>query len=376
MAEDNASTPRPERSSSGSHPLGSRVPRPRRTPVLLQSRNPLAIGFAFTVGALIAIALAQTIIVAQNVLIAILVALFVALGLSPLVAWLHNRGLPRVLAVALVVLVAAGMVALAIWAIVPVVATQLSALVTNGPALLESTRNHPLVHDIDQRFQLIDKLTTFVSSPDLANQLFGGVVGAGQLVINTVVSGVTMTVLTIYFLASLPSIKQAIYRLSPKSRRDRMRYLADEVFEKIGAYLSGLFVIVTLAGTGTFVMLLLNGLSEYALALAVVVAMLDFIPLVGPTIGMVIVSVVAFVNSPTQGIIALAYYIIYTQTEAYVIYPRVMSRSVDVPGVVTITAALLGGTLLGIVGALVAVPTAAVVLLLWREVVQPRLDSS
>src|SRR5699024_3425360 len=131
-----------------------------------------------------------------------------------------------------------------------------------------------------------------------------------------------------------------------------------------------------LAGTGTFLMLMLIGLSEYALALAVVVAMLDFIPLVGPTIGMVIVSSVAFVNSPTQGIIALAYYIIYTQTEAYLIYPRVMSRSVDVPGVVTITAALLGGTLMGIVGALVAVPTAAVILLLWHEVVQPRLDSS
>lgn len=361
----------------GSHALGSRPELPgRRRIVALQSRSPLAIGFAFTIGALLAVALAYTATLAQSVLIVIMLAMFLALGLNPLVQVLANRGLPRPAAVAIVVLVVFSVIGLAIWAIVPVAAKQLATLVTDGPKLLESTRNHPVILDLDNRFKIISKAVEVLSSPDLANQLFGGVLGASQVVINTVVSGITMTVLTIYFLASLPTIKQAIYRLSPKSTRERMRYLSDEIFEKVGSYLSGLFVIVTLAGTGTFLMLMLNGLSEYALALAAVVALLDFIPLVGPSIGMLIVSIVAFVNSPTQGIIALVYYLIYTQAEAYLIYPRVMARSVNVPGVVTITAALLGGTLLGIVGALIAVPIAAVVLLLWREVLQPRLDST
>lgn len=365
-----------ESEGSGSHPLGSRVhPGPRRT-VLMQQRSPLAVGFMFTVGALIAIALAQTAMIAQNILVVIMLALFLALGLNPLVNRLINRGLPRSIAVLTVVLGAVGLFALALWAIIPVATSQLTTLVTDGPALLQATRDHPLVRDLDERFNVISRLVDALGDPNLSNQLFGGVLGAGQIVISLVVQGVAMAVLTIYFLASLPMIQKAIYGLSPKSRRPRMRYLCDEVFEKLGDYLSGLFVIVTLAGTGTFIMLMLNGLGEYALALAVVVALLDFIPLVGPTIGMVIVTTVAFVNSPTQGIIALVYYILYTQSEAYLIYPRVMARSVDVPGVVTVTAALLGGTLLGIAGALIAVPTAAVFLLLWREVVQPHLDSS
>lgn len=361
---------------SGSHALGSRPETAPRRSIPLGSRSPLGIGFAFTVGALLAIGLAYTVTIAQPVLIVIMLAMFLALGLNPLVAFLTRRGLPRPLAVLAVVLVVFGLIGLAIWAIVPVAAKQLATLVTDGPTLLQSTRNHPVIQDLDNRFQIVSKATELLSSPDLANQLFGGLFGAGQVLINTVVSGITMTVLTIYFLAAMPSIKQVVYRLSPKSSRERMRYLSDEIFEKVGSYLSGLFIIVTLAGTGTFIMLMLNGLPEYALALAAVVAMLDFIPLVGPSIGMVIVSLVAFVNSPTQGIIALVYYLIYTQAEAYLIYPRVMSRSVNVPGVVTITAALLGGTLLGIVGALIAVPTAAVILLLWREVLQPRLDST
>ncbi|MGD7706902.1 AI-2E family transporter [Microlunatus sp. Y2014] len=373
-----AEPPAPSEAGGGSHALGSRPKHrdPHRRILPLHHRSPFGIGFMATLGAVLALALAQTAAIAQPVLVLIMLALFIALGLSPIVTWVTRLGAPRWLGVAGVVAIAIGFVALALWAIVPLATRQLSTLITDGPALIESTRNHPVIRDLDARFQFINKAADFLASPDLVNQLFGGVLGAGQVLINTLVSGVTLTVLTIYFLASLPSIKKAIYGLSPRSRRERMRYLADEIFDKVGSYLSGLFIIVTLAGTCSFVMLMLNGLGEYALALAVVVAMLTFIPLVGPTIGMVIVTTVAFINSPTQGIIALVYYILYTQTEAYLIYPRVMSRSVDVPGVVTITAALLGGTLLGIVGALIAVPIAAVVLLLWREVLVPKLEGT
>lgn len=377
LADDAPGQRRRTEQTQGSHRMGSR-PLPQRllTTLPLHRRTPLGIGFMFTIGALAAVLLAQVALAAQAVLIIIVVAMFIALGLNPLVATLNRLGIPRGLAVVIVVLLGFGLVGLAVWSLVPVVTRQMTLLITNGPQLLEQTRNNPMINDLDARFQIIARSTEFLTSPNLANQLFGGFLGASQLVISALVSGITLTALTIYFLASLPMIKKAVYRLSPASRRDRMRYLADEMFERIGAYLSGLFVIVTLAGIGTFIMLTVNGLGEYALALAVVVLILDFIPLVGPTIGMVIVSTIAFVTSPQQGVIALIYYLVYTQLEAYVIYPRVMSRSVDVPGVITITAALLGGTLLGIVGALLAVPTAAVILLLWREVLQPRLDAT
>ncbi|MDN5726933.1 MAG: AI-2E family transporter [Propionibacteriales bacterium] len=342
----------------------------------LHRQSPFRIGFLFTVGAVLALLLAWTMVVAQSVLIIILLAFFLALGLSPVVTMIERMGLPRWLAVAVVVLAGLGLLSLAVWAVVPVFTKQITTLINEGPALLSSLRDNPELRSLDDRFQVITKASEFLASRDLATQAFGGVLGAGQVLVSTVVSVITMTVLTLYFLATLPSIKRAIYRLSPASRRERLRYLADEIFERVGAYLSGLFVIVTLAGTGTMIFLLIAGLGEYALALAVVVAIVDFVPLVGPTIGLVIVTTVCFVSSPQQGIAALCYYIIYTQFEAYFIYPRVMSRSVSVPGVVTITAALLGGTLLGVVGGLIAIPTAAIILLLLREVVQPRLDST
>ncbi|HIT76967.1 MAG TPA: AI-2E family transporter, partial [Candidatus Avipropionibacterium avicola] len=163
--------------------MGSRVhPGPRRT-VLLQQRSPLAIGFMFTVGALIAIALAQTALVAQHILIVIMLALFLALGLNPVVTWLISKGLPRGAAVVTVVFGALAVFALALWAIIPVVIRQLTTLVTDGPVLLQQTRNHPWIRDLDERFDVISRLVAALSDPNLANQLFGGVLGAGQVVV-------------------------------------------------------------------------------------------------------------------------------------------------------------------------------------------------
>ena len=114
--------------------------------------------------------------------------------------------------------------------------------------------------------------------------------------------------------------------------------------------------------------------EEYAVALAFVVALLDVIPMIGATIGAVIVTAIAFAEDPKIGIACAIFYLIYQQVENYVIYPRVMKRSVDVPGSVTVVAALVGAGLLGVVGALLAIPTAAAILLIMREVVVKRQD--
>jgi predicted PurR-regulated permease PerM len=131
-------------------------------------------------------------------------------------------------------------------------------------------------------------------------------------------------------------------------------------------------VVAFCAGLSTLVFLLVIGLGSYAVALALVVAMLDVIPMIGATIGAVIVCAIAFATDVTSGVICVIFYIAYQQLENYVIYPRVMARTVAIPGAVTVIAALIGASLLGVIGALLAIPTAASILLLVREVWLPR----
>jgi predicted PurR-regulated permease PerM len=128
------------------------------------------------------------------------------------------------------------------------------------------------------------------------------------------------------------------------------------------------------AGLSSLVFLMIVGLGEYAVALAAVVALLDVIPMIGATLGAVVVTAIGFATDPTIGLACLIFYVVYQQVENYVIYPKVMSRSVDIPGSVIVIAALIGAALLGVVGALLAIPTAAAVLMVVREVVVPRLD--
>jgi predicted PurR-regulated permease PerM len=123
------------------------------------------------------------------------------------------------------------------------------------------------------------------------------------------------------------------------------------------------------------VFLFVIGLGEYAVALAFVVALLDVIPMIGATIGAVIVSAIAFATDVKVGIACVIFYLIYQQLENYLIYPRVMSKSVDIPGALTVIAALVGAALLGVIGALLAIPTAAAILMLTREVVVRRQDA-
>jgi predicted PurR-regulated permease PerM len=182
-------------------------------------------------------------------------------------------------------------------------------------------------------------------------------------------------VLTLYFLSSLQTTKNALYRLAPHSRRDRITKLGDRVLGGIGGYVSGAFIVATCAGLSSLIFLLFVGLSEYAVALAFVVALLDVIPMIGATIGAVIVTAIGFATDVKIGLACAIFYIVYQQLENYVIYPRVMSKSVDIPGAVTVIAALVGAALLGVVGALLAIPTAAAILMLTREVFIRRQDA-
>jgi predicted PurR-regulated permease PerM len=153
-----------------------------------------------------------------------------------------------------------------------------------------------------------------------------------------------------------------------------VKYLASEMFKRVGGYVSGLFLVVLIAMSVSFLFLNLVGLSQYALALTVVVGLFAFVPLVGTTISMIIVSIVAFSFSPVTGLITLVFYLVYQQVDAYFIQPRIFSHSVQLPAVLVMLAAISGGLLLGLVGAILAIPITAALLLLYREVLVPHLN--
>jgi predicted PurR-regulated permease PerM len=229
---------------------------------------------------------------------------------------------------------------------------------------------------LNERFQLISKAQDALSSGSWAAGAAGGVLGFAGAVLGAVVSAFTLLILSLYFLSALPALRAAIVRLAPASRRARGSYLTDQIFLRISSYISGTAIVALIAGTLSYIFLMIVGLREYALALAVLVAVFDIIPLIGALIAAVIVVIIGFTQSTTIGIACLIFYALYQQFENYVVQPRVFSKTVDVPGALVVIAALIGGALLGIVGGLLAVPVAAVVLLILREVAQPRLDAS
>lgn len=343
-------------------------------PTSLMYRSPFQIGFLLTLGGLVAFALLGVVVALQGILLLVVLSLFLALGLNPLVEGLHRAGAPRGLSVAIVALSLVVLIVLGAWAVLPLLTDQVNILIQNTPGYLQGLRENPQVAEFDRQYDVINRVSQLFTSGAWLEGLFGGILGAGAAIANVVFSVVVTLVLTLWFLASLPSIKETIYQLAPASRRPRVKYLAGEMFRRIGGYMSGLFTVVLLATGSAFVFLNAVGLGSLSLALAVVVAMFAFIPLVGPTISMLLVSLVAFANNTTTGIITLVFFILYQQVDAYLLQPRIFSKSVNVPGPLIVLAAISGGVLFGIAGALLAIPTVAVLLLVYREVVVPALD--
>jgi predicted PurR-regulated permease PerM len=182
-------------------------------------------------------------------------------------------------------------------------------------------------------------------------------------------------VLSIYFLAGLPRIKVFAYRLVPHSRRPRTILIGDEILAKVGGYVLGNVLTSVIAGAGTYFWMLAFGIP-YPLLLGMFVAILDLIPVIGSYVGGAVVTLVALTVSLPVAIATLAFYIIYKLAEDYLIVPRIMGRTVQVPAIVSLVAVLIGGVLLGIIGALVAIPVAAAIRLLLNEILIRRQDES
>ena len=345
----------------------------------VNTSHPFYFGFMVTIGALLALTMLQALASASAVFILIIISIFLAAGLNPAVLFFQNRGLKRGASVgavmASVLLFVAAFIAIA----VPPLIDQGNQLLDNAPALIKDLNNNAFINDLNNKYGVIDSLQTKIDSlikdGQFAITAFGGVIGVGKAVVSGLVSTITILVLTLYFLASLPQVINIGLRFVPATRRDRVSKLTNAIVGRIGSFVGGQAIIAALAATFILIMGLIVGMP-YPGPLAMVVLICGFIPLVGHFIGMSIVTVVSLTDSLTTAAIALGAYILYVQIENYVITPRIMRKSLAIPGLVTIIAALLGASLLGLVGGLLAVPIAAAVLLILDEVVFPRSDQA
>jgi predicted PurR-regulated permease PerM len=340
----------------------------------INRRSPFMIGLTAAFGVAVAYGLLELIIRARTVLIIIGLAMFIAAGLDPIVSWLVRHRVPRPAAVLAVVIGALAVAAAFLAAAIPPLAAETAALAHQIPHYLHSLqdRNSELGR-LNAKYQVKQRLITLVSSR--GGSLIGGVLGAGELVLSTASSVLAVMVLSIYFLAGLPRIKVFAYRLVPHSRRPRVILIGDEILAKVGGYVLGNFLTSVIAGLGTYLWLLAFGVP-YPLLLAMFVAILDLIPVIGSSIGGAVVSLVALTVSLPVALATLAFYIGYRLAEDYLIVPRIMGRTVQVPAIVSLVAVLIGGVLLGIVGALVAIPVAAAIRLLLHEIAIRRMDKS
>jgi len=301
--------------------------------------------------------------------------MFLAIGLNPVVEFFMRRGMRRGLSVLLVLVVVIGVLTLFVVAVAPVISEQIAQITRNAPGWLDDLQTNSQVQKLDDQYDVIARARDYIEEGSFGQKLFGGALGVGLKVLSALANSLIVIVLMIYFLASLPSIKHSAYSLAPASKRPRVSELGDKIIHSTGAYVAGAFIVAICAGISTLIFSFVVGLSDYAFALAFVVGLFSLIPVVGAFVSGAIITLLALTVSPTVALIALVYYLAYQQLESYLIYPRIMKKSVNIPGSVTVVAALVGGALLGIVGALLAVPVAAALLLLHREVFLKRQDA-
>lgn len=338
--------------------------------------NAFEIGFLGGLGVLAAVLVGQSLVTLATIITYMTAAIFIALGLDPLVRALEKRGLPRGYAILTVVLSILAVAATLLIAVIPSVVEQTGALLNDAPNLLTNLNSLPIVQTLDTQFNgaissAIANSSTYLA--DAANWplMLGGVLQVGLSLVNGLVGFIVILTLSLYFMASLGRFKKFVYALVPASNRETFSRLSEEVAASVGRYVGGQSTVALINATLGFIVMTIAGVP-FSVVLAFITFLLALIPLVGAITGASIVTLVALTISPGMALAVGAYYLIYMQIEAYVISPRIMKRAVSVPGGVVVVAAMAGGTLLGIMGALIAIPVAASVILVIRQVWMPR----
>ncbi|UGB35276.1 AI-2E family transporter [Microbacterium sp. cx-55] len=341
--------------------------------------HPFALGFFITLGGLVALLLGFAFSNLSTVIIYIVFAMFAALGLDPVVRLLERRGLSRTWSIVIVYAGFAIVLAAVLMLIIPTVVRQIVQFANDVPGLITTFQQGDTYDWLENQFgdvfnDLLSQVQTFLVDPGHIAAIGGGVFQVGVTIVSGISGGIIILVLSLYFLASLPTIKRSFYRLVPAHGRPRVADLTEQITDSIGGYLMGMVILALCNATFVFLMFVVLGLP-FPLLLAVVTFCITLIPLVGTVLMWVIASVIALFADPFGALIFAIAYLVYMQVEAYVLTPRIMNRTISIPGALVVIGALVGGTLLGLLGALVAIPVTASVLLVLKQVVIPRQDA-
>ena len=339
--------------------------------------HPFYFGFLATVGALTAFVLLRALASASQVFVLMLVALFLATGLNPAVEAIRRRGTSRRTAVAIIFIAVLAFVGLFFALIVPPLVTQSAHLINIAPSLLQGLKENPTIASLNENYAVIDalqkKLTSVTSDGTLLISAFGGVIGVGKTVLSGTFTGLTILVLTLYFITSLPEATAIALKLVPASRRPRIALLTDAVISRVGAFVGSQILVSFLAAIFMTILAFILGLPS-PIAIGILIFICGLVPLIGHFLGCAIFTIIATTQTVTTGIIAFVTYVLYVQVENYIVTPKIMKRTLALPGAVTIISALIGTSLLGLVGGLLAVPMAASAILILEEVVFPRAE--
>jgi predicted PurR-regulated permease PerM len=313
----------------------------------------------------------------RQILVLVLVAAFLAIALDPLVRALARLRLKRGMAVVVVFLAALIFVGGFVASVTPPLVKQTQRLATQIPRFAQDLSTHSKrFKELDRKYDISKRLRSAVKNvPSFAGRSLGGALGVARSVGRAIFSVVTVVILTLYFLTDLPNLIAGAAKLVPASRRKNMQHNAQTVFDRISGYMLGNIAVSIIAGAATAIALSLLGVP-YALPLAMWVAIADLIPMVGATLGAIPAAVVAFFTGMGAGIGTVIFFLIYQQVENYLVSPRVMKRAVDISPAAVILAALIGATLLGFVGALLAIPFAASIKVLTQEIWIPRQEAA
>ncbi|GGF05420.1 AI-2E family transporter [Mycetocola zhadangensis] len=338
--------------------------------------GPFRFGFIATLGVLLALLLGAAIVSLSTALTLIFVAFFICLGLYPTVLWLERRHFSRGGAVLAVVAVFLLVVVLLTWLVVPIVVGQISLLFSYLPQGFDRIEDQQWFLNANDAFggalvPFVAWLSEGVSDPGVWLAIGGGALKFGAGVLNGTFGAIFVIALTIYFVIGLESIKSALYTLVPLSRRPGVADISETIMQSVGKYLGGMVVLASLNAIVTFVLLTVAGV-QFAPVLAALAFPITLIPLVGSVINLGIVTVVSLFTSPTAALVVGVTMLVYVQIEAYVLTPRIVGKAISIPGSLVLIGAMIGGTLLGLLGALIACPTTASVLLIIKKVVVPR----
>jgi predicted PurR-regulated permease PerM len=331
-------------------------PAPSRVSIDLPARTILRV----IVLVLLAVAAVDLLTAVSRILIWLATAVFLAVALQPAVR-LAERRLSHTLAVfavfaGLVVLVVAFLALL----IIPI-ASQVDHFRTAAPTYLNELRNNRTINDLNDHYHLVAKAEEAAKA--YPTKAFGAL---GKLV-SGVVATITVLFMTLFLLLELPNLVESVLRFAPPDRAEQIRRVGGDINRSVAGYVLGNLIISVIAGIVIGLSLWALGVP-YALALAVLMGVFDLVPLVGATVGALAAIGVAFATQGvTAGIVMIVVNVVYQQIENHVLQPIVYRRTVELSAFLILVAVLIGGELLGVLGALIAIPVAGSLQLLVRE---------